>query len=299
VLDGWALRCALEALGRLDVIHSHSSKAGALARTFGRLPGAAQVYSPHGFFTMTEDAPFYVGLVERWLAPLTSRIIAVSAFEQAHAIELGITPRKISVIPNGIGPYRPITREEARRALAIPNDAFVVGFVGRLAAQKDPLSAVATIGAVDSSLNATLAIIGDGELAGEVEEAAGRLGNRRVALCGPREAKTLMSAFDCLLCTSRYEGMPLVFLEALNCGVPIVSYPVGGTEELVHDGLTGWVTGPSPAAAARAIERIARLTAAERQAVAEVCRKLAKQHSAAAMGDATLALYQEVVQTPL
>jgi glycosyltransferase involved in cell wall biosynthesis len=89
--------------------------------------------------------------------------------------------------------------------------------------------------------------------------------------------------------------MPVSFLEALNCGVPIVSYPVGGTVELVVEGETGFVTSPDPVAAARAIDRVATMPAADRSRMSQICRAVAARHSAKAMGDATLRLYQEVL----
>ncbi|QIK79452.1 glycosyltransferase family 4 protein [Sphingomonas piscis] len=291
--DGLILRRTLTGLGKLDVIHSHSSKAGALARVFGRFGGTAQVYSPHGFYTMTGQAPFYIGPVERALGLLTDKIVAVSDYERRHAIDLGIGSDRVAVVENGIAPYQPLPRDEARRQLGLPADAFVIGFVGRLAPQKDPLAAVDVIDGVDPALNANLAIIGDGDLRAEAEEKAARNGSR-VLFAGSRDAKPLFSAFDCLLCTSEYEGMPVSFLEALHCGIPIISYPVGGTEELVHDRESGFVVDPTPIAAARAIEHLARMSPAERNRLEIACRTLATTHTDATMGDATLELYRRL-----
>lgn len=293
-LDGLRLRRAIAAAGPFDVIHSHSSKAGALTRAFTHFGGSALVYSPHGFYTMTGEAPFYIGPVERALSYFGDRIIAVSDHERRHAIELGIAPQRVVVVPNGIAPYAPLPRDEARAALGLPGDPFVVGFVGRLSAQKNPLDAIAAIEAV-ADLASMLALIGGGELEDEVQAAAAR--SQHVRLLGPRDAKPLFSAFDCLLCTSRYEGMAVSFLEALNCGVPIISYPVGGTEELIKDGETGFVTEPTPAAAAAAIERLAALPPSDRDRMREACRAMAARHSDAEMGAQTLAVYEGVLKS--
>jgi glycosyltransferase involved in cell wall biosynthesis len=294
VRDGLRLRQALRSLGPLDVLHSHSSKAGALVRTAGRFSGTAQIYSPHGFYTMTGQAPFYVGPVERALALLTDRIIAVSNYERRHALELGIAENKVSIVVNGVAPFEPLARDEARRELGLDTSAFVVGFVGRLAEQKDPVAAVETALALPGDIRAQLVIIGDGDLRAAAQARASGSGHR-VVFAGGRNAKRLMSAFDCLLCTSNYEGMPVSFLEALNCGVPIVSFPVGGTEELVQENVTGFITAPQPTAAAKAIEQVARLSAPERRRLEQSCRDLAAHYSDAAMGDATIALYREVL----
>jgi glycosyltransferase involved in cell wall biosynthesis len=290
--DGLGLRKAIAGLGAVDVVHSHSSKAGALARAFGPHRRTAQIYSPHGFYTMTGEAPFYIGPVERGLSLLGDRIIAVSEFERRHAIELGIAPAKVVVVANGLAPYQPMGRLQARKELGLDRQAFVVGFVGRLADQKNPLEAIDVVSRVPG---ATLAIIGDGELRAKAEAVAA-ISDGAAVLLGPRDAKPLFSAFDCLLCTSLYEGMPVSFLEALNCGVPIVSYPVGGTEELVADGQTGFVVEPRAEAAAAAIDNLMRMSAAQRENLSQACRAMAASHSDAEMGRQTLAVYESALK---
>jgi glycosyltransferase involved in cell wall biosynthesis len=241
---------------------------------------------------MTGEAPFYIGPVERGLSFFGDRIIAVSEFERRHAIELGIDPAKVVVVANGLAPYEPMDRLEARKKLGLDADAFVVGFVGRLADQKNPLEAIEVVSRVPG---ATLAMIGDGDLRARVEAVAGMADGAAVVL-GPRDAKPLFSAFDCLLCTSLYEGMPVSFLEALNCGVPIISYPVGGTEELVADGRTGFVIEPRVEAAAGAIDDFMRMSSAQRDSMAQACREMAARHSDAEMGRQTLAVYESALK---
>lgn len=288
-LDGWKLKRQLDRLGRFDVIHSHSSKAGVLARVFGARRGTTQVYSPHGFYTMTGSAPSYVGLIERVLSLASDRIVAVSQFERQHAISLGIAPARVTVIPNGLPPSTPLSRAEARARLGLDPDAFILGFVGRLEAQKDPLAAIAVmLDLRDEPVE--LAVIGDGGLRGEAEAAAVAAG-ARVRFLGALEAKPMFGAFDALLCTSRYEGMPLAFLESLNAGVPIISFPVGGTDELIDEGWTGMVVQPGVARAVQAVRNMLAYSGEERRAIAEACRAKAALHSDKTMGDATLALY--------
>jgi len=241
---------------------------------------------------MTEDAPVYIGPVERGLSLLCDRIIAVSEFERRHAIELGIAHKKVVVVPNGVRPYIPLERKAARDELGLADDHFVVGFVGRLTEQKNPVEAVEVIKRVRD--NAVLAIVGDGPLTGAAEAAASALSGT-VVFAGGRDAKPLLSAFDCLLCTSRYEGMPVTFLEAMNCGVPIVSYPVGGTDELIMEGTTGFVTNAEPRAAAAAIETLMNLRQFQKDTMSAACRIMAGEHSDTQMGLQTLAVYEEVL----
>lgn len=292
--DAVNLRSVLNSLGTLDVIHGHSSKAGALARTFGRRSGTAQIYSPHGFYTMTGEAPFYIGPVERLLSHISDRIIAVSQLEADHGASIGISPRKLTVIPNGIDAYEPLDRAEARAKLGLDAKEFAIGFVGRLADQKDPMSALAAVDALPGNACVSLTIIGDGELRSEVDRSAAAA-KHRVNVTGGMPAARLLSAFDCLLCTSRYEGMPVSFLEALNCGVPIVTYDVGGAAELVSQPGTGFVTEHDRRAAAAAVTRIVEMSSEERLGLSDRCRAVARHYSAARMGDSMLALYDEVL----
>jgi glycosyltransferase involved in cell wall biosynthesis len=116
-----------------------------------------------------------------------------------------------------------------------------------------------------------------------------------VRLLGARDARPLYPAFDVLLCTSRFEGMPVSFLEALVCGVPIVSYPVGGSAELVIEGVTGFCTEPVPTAAAIAIDRIAAMSDDSRRVLSGGASALGEAHSEAAMCMQTLQVYSEAV----
>ncbi|MEO7278212.1 MAG: glycosyltransferase [Sphingomicrobium sp.] len=292
--DAFVLWSTLRSLGKIDVIHSHSSKAGALSRLLRPGLTAAQIYSPHGFYTMTGKAPAYIGTVERLLGRMADRIIAVSKSEADHGVSLGIPRDRLIVIPNGIDPYAPLPRSEARARMGLCEQAFVVGFVGRFVDQKDPASAVAVIDLVDRAHSVTLAMIGDGDLRAAVERTAATAAHP-VRVLGAMAARPLLSAFDCLLCTSRYEGMAVTFLEALNCGVPIVTYSVAGADELVVEPATGFVTTHDPAAAAGAIETLVMMDGSGRTALAERCRTTGGHFSAKRMGDSTLALYEQVI----
>lgn len=291
---GLRLRKLLRSIGRLSVLHSHSSKAGALARVFARHARTAQVYSPHGFYTMTGEAPAYIGAVERALGKLTDRIIAVSKYERLHAVELGIDPSKVVVVPNGLAPSPVLGRAEARAALGLSADAFVIGFVGRLEPQKNPVDAIRTM-REPATVGMELAVIGDGALR-TVAEIAATGAEGSVRFLGARAAKPLFAAFDALLCTSQYEGMPVAFLESLNAGVPIVSYPVGGTDELIVEGSTGFVCAPTPQAAAEALARLKALPQAERDRMHAACLAMIAKHSDEVMGAETLAVYENAIR---
>jgi N-acetyl-alpha-D-glucosaminyl L-malate synthase BshA len=97
---------------------------------------------------------------------------------------------------------------------------------------------------VDSYPKVQLLIAGDGPERGEVERRIGVLGLKdNVKLLGMRrDICELLCCSDIFLLFSSVEGMPLTVLEAMSCGVPVITTPVGGTPELVRSGKDGFVT---------------------------------------------------------
>ncbi|HEY4591394.1 MAG TPA: glycosyltransferase family 4 protein, partial [Thermoanaerobaculia bacterium] len=106
---------------------------------------------------------------------------------------------------------------------------------------------------------AVLRIAGDGEHRAALERAAADLGPA-VAFLGTRDAaqvRTLLRGAAALVVPSIYEGMPLVVLEAMAAGVPVVASAVSGIPEVVVDGETGWLVPPEdPEALARALAEV-------------------------------------------
>ena len=101
----WSLYRLLRREGPFDVIHSHASKAGALARLAGLLlPRAVQIYTPQGFSTMSAGSSRAYGWIEFMLSVIGTRIICVSFHEKSHGRELGIADNKLP--PPATIPYR-------------------------------------------------------------------------------------------------------------------------------------------------------------------------------------------------
>lgn len=135
-------------------------------------------------------------------------------------------------------------RQGIRERLGLPARARLLIFVGRLDRQKDPmllLKAFERCARTDADVH--LVMIGDGVLRREVETgiAAAGLGGR-VTLPGALGAATIagwLRAADRFVLSSAYEGMPIAVLEALACGLPVVSTDVGEIRRVVHDGRNG------------------------------------------------------------
>jgi glycosyltransferase involved in cell wall biosynthesis len=175
----------------------------------------------------------------------------------------------------------------------------VIGFVGRLDDQKNPVLAIEVASRLRSLPSVALCMLGDGPLRPEVEAAVEARGVERiVTLAGHCDARLLMRAFDCLLSTSQYEGMPVAFLEALACGIPIISPPVGGAFELVVPFQTGSIRAHDAQALAAGVREVRRWLEMRAEDIQARCRTKAAHYGLDALGLRTMLLYGETKPEP-
>jgi glycosyltransferase involved in cell wall biosynthesis len=238
---------------RPDVLHTHTSKAGATGRiaALAAWPARPQavVHTFHGhvlsgYFGGRRERAFR--LIERGLALSTDRIIAVSEQVRDDLLRFHVAPPdKIEVVHYGFDLDRRVadaarSREEKRRQLRAADHDFVIGWAGRLSEIKRPLDLVRVAAQVPQSV---LVLAGDGELRPEVERLAEELGlGERIRLLGYIEdLGDWYGAFDAFLLTSANEGAPVVAIEALAAGMPVVATDAGGTRTVVDDGESGYL----------------------------------------------------------
>jgi glycosyltransferase involved in cell wall biosynthesis len=252
------LRAILRARRR-HVLHTHTAKAGATGRVAALLAGRgrpqAVVHTYHGhvlsgYFDSRRERIFR--LVERVLARVTDALVAVSDEVRDDLVGLGVAPSdKFTVVPYGfdLPPWSETddrSRARVRAELAIGDDTFVVGWAGRLTPIKRPLDLVRTLRVLlDLGVDAQLVLVGDGDDRPAVEALAATLGvTDRCRLVGfQKEMRAWYSAFDAVLLTSANEGTPVVAIEALAAGRPIVATRAGGTSTVVADGESGYLEG--------------------------------------------------------
>jgi len=137
-------------------------------------------------------------------------------------------------------------RAQLRESLGIGPHERVCISVGRLESGKQPLlllDGFALLAKRDPQ--ARLVLVGDGALWRQIEARTGEHGLAgRVTLTGlrpAREVADLLRLSDCFVLTSAYEGMPMCVLEALGCGIPVVTTRVGEVERVVRPGINGEV----------------------------------------------------------
>ena len=283
---------------RFDIIHGHSSKAGALTRL--RQPGRhiPRVYTPHAFRTMDPGlgrlGHIVYGGIETLLArAFTDKLICVSEDEYRHALGLGMPAEKLSVVVNGAAPPPADMVDKVRTRFGIPADAFVFGFIGRLSAQKAPLRLVEAFRMLaEKRPDAHLLMIGSGELEDDVKAAIARSGlSNRMHLSKDFTGPQAVTAFDLLVMPSLYEAMSYVMLEGAAAGKPILCTAFGGATTVIEDGRNGRIIA-NDGDIAKLADAMLDCATPERHALLKAeAERLSSRFSLEAMLDLTESLY--------
>jgi glycosyltransferase involved in cell wall biosynthesis len=265
---------------RPDVIHAHSSKAGALAR-LGRAarPSTPVVYTPHGYafagsFARRLERRGYRE-IERVLAPLASRVVCVCAAEGRLAAALG-DGRRVRVVHNGIDPAGAGPTDP--RMVELGREGPVLCVLTQLRAGKGIETLIdATPSILARHPRLQVAIWGDGPELEILRERASRAGAAgAVRFLGPSsDPLGVLRGADVFVHPSLAESFPYAILEAMSVGRAIVASDVGGVGEALVHGASGLLVPPgAPESLARAVigllddpDRGARLGGAARHRV--------------------------------
>jgi glycosyltransferase involved in cell wall biosynthesis len=238
---------------RADVVHSHGYHGDVVAWLATRRGAGARVATVHGYIRRNfKEHAFNV--VDRTVLRRFDAVIAVSAPLRAELVSSGIAAKRVHLVENGLAPAGArVERTEARARLGVPHDARVCGWIGRLSPEKGPDLFVEALLATPDVLGV---LIGDGPERAALEQRVRDAGAAaRIHHAGFRaDAAALLPAFDALALTSRTEGTPMVILEAVAAGVPVVAFAVGGVPALLDDSVAWVVDSGDVAAIARAIE---------------------------------------------
>ena len=250
---------------RYDVVHCHSSKAGALGRAAAFFAGCRWVvYTPH-CFSFTAGFGRFVGwackFVEFALGRITDRLVAVSPHEEEVAVRSGAAlPHQIRVVMNGLADEELILREpkaDLRRELGLPEGAPVVGAIGRLGRQKGYdvfVRAAALIHDVHPDVHFVLVGKGPYDTALRALASEHRLDDAFHFTGERTDVLDIFPLLDVFVMSSRWEAMPYALLEAMGAARPIVLTRVSGLEKLVENGRAAAIIPPEdPEAICRAV----------------------------------------------
>jgi len=242
-----------------DIVHTHTSKAGALGRLAAALANlsskkqAVIIHTPHGHLLYGYYGPFKTAVfryAERFLALFTDRFIALTPGELRESSAAGIGGReKWTVVHSGVD-FTPPAVPAQKRDLGIAADETSIGTVARLERVKGIeyfIRAAALAKDRYPAAKSRFVIIGGGDLETPLRRLADELGlDDRMIFTGFRQdAAALLSALDIYVQPSLNEAMGRAPLEAQAQGLPVIVSRVCGLPDIIQEGRTGFTVNPA------------------------------------------------------
>ena len=229
-----------------DLVHTHGALSGRIAAKRCHVP---VVYSRHSAFPVPAKLKYPPG---RWVNKLVNEhyadhIIAVSPAARDNLTQAGISPRKITVVMNGVAPLEPASpseQEQLRASLGVAPDTFLFGILARIEDYKGHLYLVhaAKLLKEQGYTNFQVLVAGTGAFESEVERAVNEMGvSDVVRLLGFRsDVGPLLSILDVQLNASYgTEATSMALLEGMSLGLPTIASDYGGNPYVVTQGETG------------------------------------------------------------
>lgn len=292
---GWAL------------VHSQGARADVVTRlALAGLRGVRHVCTVQmpveGFDVGRLRRALYLAL-DRWSARRVDRFLVVSEALRRLLVEArGIAPERVRLVYNGVeldAPLPAAAGRALRAALGLAAEAPVVGAVGRLVWQKGFEDLIAALPAVVRAVpGVRLLLVGDGPRRAALAAAAAAAGVAdRVVLAGFRaDVPAVLAAVDVLAVPSRREGFPMITLEALAAGTPVVATAIDGLLEQIEPERSGLLVPPgAPTALAAALVRVLTDRDLRARLAAEGRRRVAARFDVRATLAATWAVYRELL----
>ena len=307
---------------RPDIIHMHGNKAAVVGWMASYMHKVKyMITTVHNFpSSLNPSLKYYVVAkrVNKMILNRADRLIAVSSeIRRCLEDEIGIAPRKIDVIPNGIDmKYWEVYRAEdkdagnvnmgdrgtgadSKKMLGLPEGAVLLGAVGRLVPFKGHAVLLQSMARVIANHpGAYLIIIGDGPLRGELETQAGELGILdHVKFLGfVDEPGRYMAALDIFVLPSIKEPFGIVILEAMALGLPVVATRGGGVPDIIEDSVSGLLAEPEDAESlADAIERMLADKDLREKLARHSLQMVTADFTIKSMADKTFRVYSELL----
>jgi len=246
---------------KFDIVHTHLFTADLWGRLAGLLSRVPIVSTSH----TTSDPN--IGRLGRWLDRILDRrntaVICVSDAVRKYRIEeAGFDPKKLHLVENGIDLDRfeaSVPREKVLGRLGVDPKRRWIAIVGRLVPLKGHRYLIEALSLLAGKFpEAGILVVGEGECEADLKSRAALLGleDRVVFLGLRRDVPEILRAADILAMPSSREGLPIVLLEAMAAGLPVVVTRVGGIPEVVEEGKTGFFVTQEPASIASALGRL-------------------------------------------
>ncbi len=298
--------------GGYQVLHSHgprSALVAALASKWTGIPLVHHVHSPTTRDTTHRLRCRLNAIVERLAFRQAKTLVAVSESLGRYLADRGVAKEKIQVVPNGVPHCQDASKRDADNAdrkelasAALPGRVFTLGVVALFRPRKGLEVLLASLAELRrQGFNVRLRAVGGfetPEYESEIKALCSQLGVESLVdwVGFTRDVESEMRRFDLFVLPSLFgEGMPMVVLEAMAQGLPVVATAVEGVPEVVRDSREGVLVAPGDAGALAA--GIARFLDGSLDA-AELGRNAMKRHdekfSAKAMAEAVAGVYRRV-----
>lgn len=283
-----------------DIVQSHGARSNFYARlAVALLPRPCHVSTVHnalGDYPVSTLRRAVYRAMDRSTLPLTARVLCVAdALAREYRARVTVIPNGVDV--NELDAARGDTRQ-IRRGLGLGAGP-VIGFVGRLTPQKDPMTFLRSVTAIRRELPSTMAlVVGDGPLRAALALEAARVGlGAHCVFTGARsDVPALLDTMDVFVLSSVSEGSPFVLLEAMAMARPVVATTVNGVIEIVQHGVSGTLVAPGdPSSIAGAVLDLLRHPERARTMGAAARARVADRFSAERMTRRTEQLYLEVL----
>jgi len=241
--------------GKYDIVHTHSSVAGVVGRLAALAAGIPVIiHHVHGWGLHDGMSGWTRRLyltLERFCAKFTDRIITVAEPDIQKGLNQGIGKKdKFTLINNGIDLEKfrqDVDARQVRSELGLDPECKLVGMVGRLDEQKNPLDLIRAAAIVTKSYpKVQFLVVGDGSLRPDCERLINELNlEDKFFLLGFRnDVPRILPILTITAMSSLWEGLPLAFLEAMSAGKPIVANDIDGASDVVVNGETGFLVTP-------------------------------------------------------
>jgi glycosyltransferase involved in cell wall biosynthesis len=220
------------------VVHTHTFKAGLIGRLVRGKHKRIHTFHGHLFNdnSFSSLSKMMIIYIEKILARRTDVLISVGEKVGVEIREVGIGLNKLwTSIPPGVDKLPLHSKSESRKTLNLPANGLLVGWMARMVTVKNP-EALLRLAVNLPAVNFVMA--GGGDLLEIIKESA----PPNVKIIGWVDAALFWSAIDIAISTSDNEGMPIALIEAQHAGVPVVATNVGSNNEVVKDGVTGFIT---------------------------------------------------------